>query len=170
MARPSSDEHAAYYSKYIGLVPEDDIVLSLESEVTKTLELLHSISDHDGSLIHPPYTWTIKQVVGHLSDSERVFGYRALRIGRGDETPLSGFDENRYALAAASNDQTLEELTDEFGAVRRASISLFRSLPAIAWERRGVANGASVSVRALAYILVGHERHHMAVIRRRLGR
>jgi hypothetical protein len=118
---------------------------------------------------HPPYTWTIKQVVGHLTDSERVFGYRALRFARGDSTALSGFDENAYAAAARHDRVPLESLAREFENLRRSHIAFFEHLTAEAWLRSGAANNSDVSVRALAYILVGHEWHHVAILRRRLA-
>lgn len=170
MPRPEPTEYADYYGKYLANVPEDDILPALEAEMTRTLELLRGVSEEESLVRHPPYTWSTRQVMGHLIDTERVFGYRALRIGRGDATPLAGFDENEYARAAESDRLPLKELAAEFEAVRRSHLWLFRHLPAAAWARRGVANNSPVMVRALAYILLGHERHHMKILRQRLGR
>jgi DinB superfamily len=169
MSRPDPTEYAPYYGKYLTLVPDDDILAALEKELGATLTLLGSVPEEQACVHHPPYTWSIKEVVGHLIDSERVFGYRALRIARADATPLAGFDENAYARAAEFDLHPLTELTAEFEAVRRSHLWLFRHLTEAAWSRRGVANNNDVSVRALAYILVGHERHHTAIIRRRLS-
>ncbi len=168
MAQPETNEYATHYGKYVKLVPEDDVVAALRSELAQTVALLNGVADKDASICHPPYTWTIKQVVGHLTDCERVFGYRALRFARGDSTPLPGFDENHYARFAESDQRRLSELSAEFEAVRKSHLYLFQNLPGNAWKQRGSANGHDVSVRALAYIIVGHERHHTAIIRQRL--
>jgi hypothetical protein len=170
MPRPEPTEHAPYYGKYIALVPEDDVLAALESEGARTLALLRGVPDEEANRRHPPYTWSVKEVVGHLADAERVFAYRALRFGRGDETPLSGFDQDAYVPAGEFDRRPLADLAEEYAAIRRSSLTLFRGLPEGAWGRRGVANDNAISVRALAYILVGHERHHTAIVRRRLGR
>ena len=133
------------------------------------MALLSGVADKDASVCHLPYTWTIKQVVGHLTDCERVFGYRALRFARGDRTPLPGFDENNYARFAESDQRSLHDLAAEFEAVRKSHLYLFHNLPPDAWKQRGSANGNDVSVRALAYVIVGHERHHTAILRQRLA-
>jgi DinB superfamily len=169
MPRPDPTEYAPHHGKYVALVPEEDVLAALEQELGATLSLLGSVPEEQACVRHPPYTWSTKEVVGHLTDCERVFGYRALRIARADDTPLAGFDENAYARAADSDRHPLAELAAEFEAVRRSHLWLFRHLPEAAWSRRGVANDSGVSVRALAYILVGHERHHTAIIRRRLS-
>jgi hypothetical protein len=169
MPKPDPTEYAPYYARYVALVPEDDIVAALERELGATLALLRSVSEAQAGVLHPPYTWSTNQVVGHLADCERVFGYRALRIARADATPLAGFDENAYAREADFDQHPLAELAAEFEAVRRSHLWLFRHLPEAAWSRRGVANSSEVSVRALAYILVGHERHHTAILRKRLS-
>jgi hypothetical protein len=170
MGRPDSSEFAPYYEKYIALVPEGDILAVMRSELVERHDFLTGISEAESCLRHPPYTWSVKQVVGHLTDSERVFGYRALRFARGDLTPLPGFDENAYARTAEFDQVPFSSLVTEFEAVRRSHVSLFGNLPAVAWTRRGTANDCEVSVRALAYIIVGHERHHMAILRKRLSR
>jgi DinB superfamily len=168
MARPNPDEYLPYYEQYISLVPENDILAVLQKSLCP-LFFLTGVPESEATIRHPPYTWTIKQVVGHLTDSERVFGYRALRIARGDTTPLPGFDENTYAKAGGHDQVHLSALVIEYEALRRSHIMFFENLPQEAWLRRGVANNAEVSVHALAYILIGHERHHGAIIRKRLG-
>ena len=170
MARPDPSEYAAYYEKYVALVPEEDILGAMHSELARTVDFLTGVSDREASICHPPYTWTAKQVVGHLTDAERIFGYRALRIARGDATPLPGFDENAYVQTAQFDQHPLTDLVAEFQTVRQSQLSLFQNLPAHAWNRRGIANGDGVSVRGLAYIIVGHERHHSAILRQRLSR
>jgi DinB family protein len=169
MSRPVPTEYAPYYEKYIALVPEDDILEAMKSAVETGLAFLAGVSETEASVCHPPYTWTIKQVVGHLTDSERVFGYRALRFARGDSTPLPGFDENAYANGIRLDDIPLGDLLAEFASLRRSHVALFEHLPKEAWQRRGLANNAEISVRALAYILIGHERHHVAILRKRLS-
>ena len=170
MTRPDSTEYAPYYEKYIALVPEHDILKTMKSTPETDLAFLARIPESEASVCHPPYTWTIKQVVGHLTDSERVFGYRALRFARGDSTPLPGFDENAYASAIRLDDIPLGDLLAEFASLRRSHVSFFEHLSDEAWHRRGTANNAEVTVRALAYILIGHERHHAAILRNRLSK
>src|SRR5262249_8083458 len=123
----------------------------------------------EGPARPPPYTWSIKEVVGHLADTERVMGYRALRFARGDATPLPGFDENEYAKIANFDRLPLPALVSELDVVRRSHLILFPNMPADAWDRGGEANQNHVTVRALAYILVGHGRHHTAIVRKRLA-
>jgi hypothetical protein len=169
MARPEPGEYAANFGKYVALVPEDDIVPAMEKELEQTLTLLRGVPEKEALVHHAPYTWSIKEVVGHVADTERIFGYRALRIARGDTTPLPGFDENVYARAAAFDRCPLRELIAEFEVVRRSHLWLFRHLPDEAWTRKGVANDNSISVRAIAYNILGHERHHAAIVRKRLA-
>jgi DinB superfamily len=169
MALPTTAEYAPSYGPYVARVPEDDILLAMRSEMARTLALLSGVADRDAGVCHPPYTWTIKQVIGHLTDCERIFGYRALRFARGDSTPLPGFDENHYAQLADSDQRPLAALTAEFHAVRNSHVCMLENLPPHAWTKSGTANGSVVSVRAIAYIIVGHERHHMTILRRRLA-
>lgn len=168
--RPASAEYAPYYGKYIDLVPEDDILGVLESQLDEVKALLRSIPESQTDVLHAPYTWTIKQVVSHLIDGERIFGYRLLRIGRGDTIALPGFDENVYAKTAGVERLSLSDLASELESVRRATLSLLRNMPDEAWPRRGVANNNPISVRALAWVIAGHVRHHVAIVRKRLGR
>jgi hypothetical protein len=169
MSRPATTEYAPYYGKYVDLVPEDDVVAVLRSQADDALALLRSAPDAVGDEVHPPYTWSIKQVVCHVADSERVFAYRALRFSRRDATPLAGFDEKQYSTAVPLERLRLADLVAEFAAVRQASLWLFKNLPADAWALGGEANAVHVSVRALAYIIAGHARHHTAILRQRLS-
>jgi hypothetical protein len=169
MPRPARSEYAPYYETYVSLVPEEEILGAMQSELVRTVNFLTGVSDRDASICHSPYTWTAKQVVGHLTDAERIFGYRALRIARGDSTPLPGFDENAYVRTAQFDQHLIAGLIAEFQTVRHSQLCLFENLPTNAWDRQGIANGDGVSVRGLAYIIVGHERHHMAILRRRLS-
>jgi hypothetical protein len=169
MTRPEATEYAPYYGKYTQLVPEDDLLATMRSEIVRTVAFLRQVPEAEAGRLHAPYTWTIRQVVGHLIDCERVFGYRAMRFARGDTTPLPGFDENPYAVTGEFDRLRLADLTDEYEAVRRSHVLLFDHLPEAAWLRRGVANNSEITVRALAWILIGHERHHMAIVRQRLA-
>jgi hypothetical protein len=170
MPRPHPDEYAPFYAGYVSLVPEEDVLPLLAAGREATARLLDGVGEAEGDARHAPYTWSVKEVVGHLIDGERIFGYRALRFARGDATDLPGFDENAYVAAGRFDRLALADLAAEFAALRRSHELLFAGLPPEAWGRRGVANGAPVSVRALATILVGHERHHAAILARRLGR
>jgi len=170
MPVPDSSEYAPYYGKYVALVPDVDVLAALRSQLAQTLALLRDIPEAEANKRHPPYTWSVKEVVGHLTDCERVMGYRALRFARGDATPLPGFDENDYARTAESDRRTLADHAAEFEAVRRSHVAFFAGLPEAAWSRKGTANNNEMTVRALAYVLVGHERHHAAILRRRLGK
>jgi hypothetical protein len=169
MPRPNSTEYAPYFEAYIALVPEDDIVATMEAQLKEMQPFLQGVPESQGNVRHPPYTWSIKEVVGHLTDTERIFAYRALRFARGDATPLPGFDENAYVRAAEFDRTPLGELVSEFDSVRRSNLSLFRHFSEEVWTRQGTANGKAISVRALAYNIVGHARHHMAILRRRLS-
>ena len=164
IGRPEHGEYAAYYQKYIDRVPGDDILLTLDEQRRQTLLLLSGRTDADGDIRYAPGKWSVKEVVGHVCDTERIFAYRALRIARNDSTPLSGFDENNYVANAPFARHPLPDLIEDFIAVRRATISLFRNFDEAAWTRRGVANNNPVSVRALAYIIAGHELHHRRML------
>jgi hypothetical protein len=170
MARPSPTDYAAYYEKYVALVPEADVVSALRSEIEKTQAFLQSVPESESTVRHAPYTWSFREVVGHLIDCERVFGYRALCFARGDTNTLPGFDENAYANVAKFDRFPLAELAAEFETVRRSHLYLFGHFAEAEWARRGIANQNEISVRALAYILVGHERHHTNILHRRLAR
>lgn len=165
--RPAEDEHAPYYAKYVERVPDGDIVLTTGAQLRETLALLEGISEDGAGLRYAPGKWSIKEVVSHVCDAERVFAYRMLRFGRGDETPLAGFDENTYAPAARADSRSLQDLLDELRAVRAATLALENGLPPEAWTRGGTASENYVTVRALAWILAGHELHHRAILRER---
>lgn len=169
MRRPEPTEHSPFHNTYISLVPETDVLAAMSEQLDETLAFWRTIPESQGDVCHAPYTWTVKQVIGHINDSERIFGYRALRFARADATPLPGFEENDYAKTAECERRTVADLVDEFEAVRRSSLFLFRGFSDAAWARSGIANDAPLSVRALAFILVGHVRHHNAILRRRLA-
>lgn len=165
--RPDASEYAPYYEKYISLVPAGEVVDTLSEQLDDMLALLRGLSETQGDSRYAPDKWSVKEVVGHMLDTERIFGYRALRFARNDETPLPGFEQDDYVRAADFGRRTLAELADEFEHVRRANISLLRALDAEAWLRRGAANNNAVSVRGLAYIMAGHVMHHVQIIRTR---
>jgi uncharacterized damage-inducible protein DinB len=163
-SRPEPGEYAPYYEKYVALIPGNDIVTILESHRLQMIQLFAARSERDGNFRYAPGKWTVKEVLGHVSDTERIFAYRALRIARGDKTPLSGFEQDDYVKAGGFAERALAELAEEFAHVRSASVALFRSLGKDAWTQRGVANKNEVSVRALAFITAGHELHHRRIL------
>jgi hypothetical protein len=167
IARPRQDEYVPYYHKYITLVPEGDVVETLRTQIADTLSLLRSIPESRGSHRYAPDKWSIKEVVGHLADVERVMTYRALRIARADATPLPGFDENAWVPAANFEARSLASLAHELEEVRRATVAFFETLDPEAAARHGLANNNAISARALAYIVAGHERHHVGILRDR---
>lgn len=169
VTRPDASEYAPYYGTYVGKVPEGDLLHILEHQHRDTQALLSGLSEAKALHRYAPGKWSVKEVVGHLTDAERVFSYRALRFARGDAKPLQGFDENAWVPAGKFDARPLADLAAEFAAVRRATIALFKSLDAAALERRGVASDNAVSVRALAYIIAGHERHHVSILHERYG-
>jgi uncharacterized damage-inducible protein DinB len=167
IARPLADEYIPYYGKYISLVPEGDLVETLRKQIAETLSLLRTIPEERASHRYAAGKWSIKEVVGHMADVERIMAYRALRIARADATPLPGFDENAYVPAANFDARPLASLAHEFGEVRRATIAFFETVDPDAAARRGWANNNEISARALAYIIAGHERHHVGILRER---
>jgi hypothetical protein len=163
-SRPEPGEYAPYYEKYISQIPGNDIVATLEDQRRQTLLLLSGRTDADGDLRYAPGKWSVKEVLGHVNDTERIFAYRALRISRGDRTPLPGFEQDDYVRNGPFSRHPLEDLIEDYIAVRRATISLFRNLDEAAWIRRGVASENQVTVRALAYMIAGHELHHRRIL------
>src|SRR5579862_467614 len=167
LVRPEPGEYAPFYETYVSKVQGGDVLSQLESQRLQTAQLFAASTERDGNFRYAPGKWSIKEVVGHLSDSERIFAYRALRIARGDQTPLSGFEQDDYVRGGGFNERALASLVEEFADVRSASVALFRSLGAEAWLRRGTANKNEVSVRALAFITAGHELHHRRILEER---
>jgi hypothetical protein len=165
--RPDASEYASNYAGYVSKVPNGNLIEILEDQRQETQDLLAGLTGGRAMHRYAPGKWSIKEVVGHVMDAERVFSYRALRFARGDQTPLPGFDENVYAPAGQFDLRPLPDLAAELSAVRLASIALFAGLDAEAFARRGMASNQDVSVRALAYIIAGHERHHVGILRER---
>lgn len=166
--RPGVDEYAPSFADYVARIAEDeDIVAVLADQLDEVLAWLNRIPEARGDYRYAAGKWSIKEVTGHLSDTERVFAYRALRVGRGDPTPLPSFDDQAYVVELRAGDRPLADLVDEWGAVRRATLALYRNLPTEAWHRRGIASGQPISARALAYVIAGHVRHHLEVLEAR---
>lgn len=166
---PAPTEYSEFYARYVARVPPGDIVAQLATQLASTLAPIRGLSEGEAERGYAPGKWTVKEVLGHLSDAERVFAYRALRIARGDTTPLPGFDENAYTPAGRFDDRDINSLISELVAVRSASVALLDSLPTEAWLRSGTASGAAVTVRGLAFIMAGHELHHRAILSERYG-
>jgi len=165
MNRPNESEHAAYYQGYVDQVSESDIMAVLRGELDELDVLLARVPAEKETYAYAEGKWTIREIIGHLIDGERVFGYRALCIARGEKQNLPGFDQNDYMLTAPYNHIELEDLLSELRLVRLSNIAMFRSLDEAAWNRVGMANGNEVTVRALAFIMGGHVRHHMNVLK-----
>jgi len=165
-----SSEYPAAYANYIELVPPGELVGLLEKQREDTATFWRGVSEPEGNTRHPPYTWSVKEVAGHILDCERIMGYRILAFARGEQASLPGFDENAYARVADFDSYRLSDLAAEFDHLRRSHLYMLRGLSDIALQRRGTANNNAVSVRALAYVLYGHAEHHGRILRRRLGR
>jgi hypothetical protein len=167
-SRPISTEFAPNHGAYVKLVEETDILAALEQQLRLVTDEWSRIDPKTSLMRHPPYTWSLNEVIGHINDAERIFGYRALRFARGDKTELPSFEENEYVRNAEFDRCEWRDLIDEFQALRRANILLLNNIPDGAWMNAGVAGGHRVTVHALAYVLVGHVRHHNNIIRLRL--
>lgn len=167
IGRPAVSEYGAYFERYISLVRGEDIVSTLGQQLSDTLSLLRNISEEQAESRYAPGKWSLKEVVGHVLDFERIFAYRALMIARVAGSVLPGCDQDELMKGTDFHAYKLSDLAKEFEQVRRVNISFFSHLGEEVWGRRGVASEQAVSVRALAYILAGHEAHHVQVIRER---
>jgi DinB family protein len=165
--RPKPAEYNPYYDRYISLIPGSDILVTLTSEWPKTVSLLSSRSEKDAELRYAPGKWSVKEVVGHMVDTERIMAYRALRFARNDQTPIEGYEQDDYVRAGPYSQLRLADLVEEFKAVRAATLALFRNLSPEDWTRRGVANKNEITVRALAYVIAGHELDHRHLLEER---
>jgi hypothetical protein len=162
--RPQAGEYNPYYDRYISLVRSDDIVGLLEKQAPETVALFKSFSAK-ADFRYAAGKWTVKEMLGHVNDTERIMTYRALRVARGDKTPMAGFEQDDYVRDGNFGQRTLADLIEEFTDVRKATVSFFRHVDAEAGARHGIANNDAISVRALAYIIVGHELHHRRVLK-----
>ena len=169
VGRPEPDEIPPHFVGYLKRVSELDPVIACATQIEETAALLQPLSETDAMYRYAPDKWSIKEVVGHLVDLERIMAYRALRIARGDVTPLPGFDENAYVPAGKFDTRSLADLVGDLRTARASTLALLRTFDADAWRRRGTASGKPVSVRAIAFMIPGHERHHVEILRTRYG-
>lgn len=167
IAKPPVGEFAPFYQSYIDKVPEDDILQTLENSRAQTIELLQTLPTEKWLYRYEPGKWSIKEMIVHLADAERVFAYRAMCIARNEQNPLPGFDHNAYVPESRADKRSIASIIGEYNAVREASLQLYANFEEDVWMRVGNANGAPVSVRALAFITAGHEMHHLSIIRER---
>lgn len=165
--RPNSVEYPHYYEAYIQLVPDGNMVSILEEDLAKTVALFKNIPESESDFRYAPEKWSIKEVLGHMVDTERILSVRLLRFARGDETPVPGFNENIYVKGADFSRLTIQTLLDEFISVRRSTLALIKNMPEEAWLRKGTANNIENTARAIAYSIAGHELHHCQIIRDR---
>lgn len=167
MNRPEKTEYDPYYETYVSLMPESDALPALAAQPEELQSLLGSLPEEKGLHSYADDKWTIKELIGHLIDGERMFAYRLFRISRGDKTPIEGFEQDGYIENAHSNDRTFADLLEEFRLLRRANMLFFDNLTDDAWSRIGTANNVQISVRALAFIMAGHIRHHISILKER---
>ncbi|MCM3569720.1 DinB family protein [Neobacillus mesonae] len=167
LQRPSENEYPKYYLPYVKLVPEGNIVTILKENLESVIGLFEGISEENALFRYAENKWSIKEVLGHITDTERIMSYRLMRAGRGDQTELAGFDENLYVQGAKSNQLLLKDLLEDFIAARNATIRLIRNMPEDAWTNIGFANKSELTTRAIAYIIAGHENHHRNIVKDR---
>jgi len=161
--RPQSNDYAPYYGKYVMLVPDGNFLEILESEPQEMKQLLEPLTDQQADFRYAPGKWSIKESLGHINDAERIFAVRILRIARGDQTPLPGFEQDDFVKVSNASSRKLVDLLEEFSAIRRGTIALIRSLDDASWHRRGIASGKEVTVLAIAFIIAGHALHHRII-------
>jgi len=167
MMRPEKSDYDPYYERYISLIDGSEPIASLAAQSDQLRELLRGQSEDRGSHAYAEGKWTLKEVLSHLIDGERIFAYRALRISRGDETPIEGFEQDGYIENSHANERSFADLLDEFESLRSANLRQFRMLNEADWSRTGTANNVKISVRALAFIMAGHVAHHANILRDR---
>jgi uncharacterized damage-inducible protein DinB len=167
ISRPETDEFDSYYERYVSLVPNGDIISELSKQVLETRNLLAEIDAEKADFRYADGKWSMKELVGHMIDTERIFAYRALRIARGDQTPIEGYEQDDYIKNAEFAKCSLIDLAEEYTLVRKANVLMFKNLSEVAWHRRGTANNKEISVRALAYICAGHEIYHVNILKER---
>ena len=165
--RPEVSEFSEFYLTYVNSVPDGDLLKILKENLEKTTAVAEGLSEKAGQSRYAPGKWSIKEVLGHMTDTERIMSYRLLRIGRGDRTPLAGFNENDYIDASNFDRLSIQQIIEDFTAVRKATITLINNMPEEAWENIGVANNNETTTRALAYIIAGHALHHLKIINER---
>jgi len=167
IARPGQDEYAPHYATYISKVKSDDLIAELDSSMKDFISFIRTVPEAKLDYRYQDGKWTIREIIIHLMDAERIFTYRALRFSRNDQTPLSGFDENEYVPESNAATRSLDSLIEEYSALRNSTIALYKNFTPQMTMRTGIANGKEISVRALGYVIPGHEIHHMGVIKDR---
>lgn len=165
IARPAVNEYAPYYGRYIDLIPDGSILETLDRQHDTTMSLLRGVKEDRAAYRYAPGKWSLKEVVGHVVDFERIFSYRALRFARADQTPIPGAEQDDYVKWGNFDRRSMFDLAAEFHHLRQATLLLFRGMDDEMLSRRGTANGVEISVRALAFVMAGHERHHMEILR-----
>lgn len=167
MRRPHENQFSPHAKVYIDHVYSDDVIQVLADQIGKTVALIRPLGEERSLLAYAPGKWTVKQTIGHMSDTERILSCRTLRIARGDMTPLPGFEQDDYVPNAGSNERKLDDLLQELMAVRESTLTLVRGLPLEAWDRRGTTNHVSVTARGLVFTMAGHELHHFKILETR---
>lgn len=167
LQRPLTSEYPEYYVPYVDLVPEGDLLTILNEDLNSTIALFEGISNEEGHFRYATDKWSIKEVLGHMTDTERIMSYRLLRIGRGDQSALAGFNENEFVESSQINNQSINDILEDFVATRKATITLIKNMPTEAWGNKGNANNTEVTTRAIAYIIAGHAIHHKKIISER---
>jgi uncharacterized damage-inducible protein DinB len=167
MRRPEPAEYDPYYENYISLVESEDIMPCLRRQTDELVAAIAGLPEEKGTYAYAENKWSIKEILSHLIDAERMFAYRTLRISRGDMTPIEGFEQDGYIENSHANDRSFADLLEEFSLCRKANLILFRNLDAADWQRTGIANQKMISVRALAFIMAGHIRHHLNILQAR---
>ncbi|WP_082207728.1 DinB family protein [Paenibacillus macerans] len=167
LTKPQAGEYAEHFTVYIDKVPEGDLLELLQTQPAFAKEEWGSLTEEQGNYRYAEGKWSLKEVLGHISDTERVMSYRLLRISRGDTTPLPGFDEELFVRHSTFARQPVCALLHDFSVVRESTLSLIRQLDDEAWLRQGNASGVTISARALAYVIAGHAQHHLSMIRER---
>jgi hypothetical protein len=167
MDRPTETEFASFYARYVALVPETDVLAVLEEQAEEIRQLAALVPAERETHRYAEGKWSVREVLGHLVDGERVFGYRAFCFSRGEAAALPSFDENQYVAAARSDATPLRELADELALVRRSNLVVLRRLEPREWAQVGTASGKPITVRALAWVMAGHPRHHVEILRQR---
>jgi hypothetical protein len=166
---PEASEYLPYYGRYVALVKTDNIVTSLRNQVEQTLAILKRVDEPKANFRYAPEKWSVKEMLGHMSDTERILAYRALRISRNDKTPMAGFEQDDYVRYGPFASNSWSDLLEEFAMIRRTTAMMFQMLPEEAWTRRGTASGHEVTVRALAFVIAGHELHHRNILKEKYG-
>lgn len=165
--RPNDNEYASFFAGYVSLVPETDVLKVLRDQATEYKDFVSSISPEKAGFRYAPEKWSISELLGHIADAERVFSFRAMTFARGDSNALPGFDENAYVRQANFDQASMDDLMLEFLALREGNVRMLSRLNEEAWTRSGISNNNSITVRALAYIMAGHVRHHLKVMKER---